>query len=79
VLCRDTSEPERPLPDQAVCGKRMLIRRRPLWWCAIDPDEILGMIETNTVYRAWTRDRLIAKLRKRFAPKPKLEWEEINL
>lgn len=74
----NSEEPKRPLPDQAVCGMRVWIRKRPFWWSAIDPDETLATVDTHTVYRAWTRDGLVAKLRKRFAPKSP-PWEKIDL
>lgn len=49
-----------------------------LWWIALNPDEALATLDTNTIYRAWTRDRLVAKLTQRSQPKAET-WEEINV
>lgn len=47
-----------------------------LWWVALNPDESLATMDTHTHYRAWTRERLIAKLTK----PPKADpWEEIRV
>lgn len=35
------------------------------WWYAYNPDEALATMDTNTIYRAWTRDRLVAKLERK--------------
>jgi hypothetical protein len=40
-------------------------RSRFGWWLAYDPGEPVGLIDTNTVWRAWTKDRLIRKLERR--------------
>lgn len=73
----------KPLSSQSSSAtprpRRIWVRARLFWWSAIDPDEVTGMIDTNTVIaRALTRDRCIEKARRRMEPKPSA-WEEINL
>jgi hypothetical protein len=48
------------------------------WWVACNPNEALGVFDTPTYYRSWTRERLEAKLRRKFAVKP-IPWEEIEV
>jgi hypothetical protein len=59
--------------------KRFWIRRSwtGLWWVAVNPDETLAEFDCSTYYRAWTRDRLIRKLRRKITPKPS-PWREIT-
>ncbi len=57
---------------------RMWIRKSVFgWWVAVNPDEPLATMDTNTYYRSWTRERLLAKLDRMFALKPN-PWEEIE-
>ena len=47
---------------------RVWVYKRRFWWSAMNPDEILATIDTNTYYRARTRERAIAKCVRAFAP-----------
>jgi hypothetical protein len=47
-----------------------------LWWVALNPDEALALFDTPTIHRAWTRERLVAKLERKTAPKDD-PWEEV--
>jgi hypothetical protein len=49
-----------------------------LWWVALDPDEPLALFDTSTIYRAWTRERLVAKLERMTAPRA-TEWEDVRV
>lgn len=59
--------------------RRVWLRSHLFWWTAIDPDEPLGMIDSHTILaRAFTREKLIEKLKKR-AAKPISKPDEIIL
>jgi hypothetical protein len=63
--------------DVTARGFRLWIKRSwtRLWWFAIDPDEALALFDTSTVQaRAWTRERLIEKLRARANAAYEEEW-----
>lgn len=58
---------------------KWLIRRSVFgWWVACDPDEPIGMIDTPTYYRAFTRERLLRKLERKNRP-AKRPWETVQL
>lgn len=62
----------------AASGHEWWIKRSwtRLWWVGLNPnDESLALMDTHTYYRAWTRERLIAKLTRPAKPSP---WEVIN-
>jgi hypothetical protein len=47
-----------------------------LWWVALNPDEPLADLDSPTYYRAWTRERLITKLKRMHESKAN-PYEEI--
>jgi hypothetical protein len=64
-------------------SRRYWIRRSwtRLWWRAINPDESLATMDSHTNHRAWTRDRLLRKLRRMNEQSEEEEtpWEEVNV
>jgi hypothetical protein len=67
-------------PNPPAAPVRYWIKRSwtRLWWRAINPDETLALMDTHTNYRAWTRERLLAKLRRMHEPQDE-PWEEVEI
>lgn len=55
---------------------RYWIRRSRFgWWVACDPDEPVATLDTPTYYHSFSRDKLVAKMQRKFAPSPS-PWTE---
>lgn len=52
----------------------VLVRKGWFFWQAVNPREAIGLLDTQTVYRSWTREGAIRKARRRRESR----WEDAD-